>query len=1319
MRYWRKMNKIFLFLALMLPGELWAVTGRLFTSDMLSSGLITCVCQDHEGYLWVGTEYGLNKFDGYRFTRYLHQKNDSTSIVNNEISSLFVDDSGTLWVGCSEGLCSYDAQHNRFRRYAFPHNRRPRVSSMLQAPKGTLMVGTAGYGLYTIAKGQDMLEDAEQFNKVESYFYSRIFIDREGCFWRSSHLQSITRFMVKNHKVQGMQKYESPFGQPRSYINYSAEKMLIVCMYGIMTFDYKTDQLSKDDYDVSLLGGSSIKNAFMDGSHNIYVGTSGGGLMVIRNGQRKLERVVSSNSLVDLATTQAVDVIEDREQNLWVGCYNKGLLLLNGRHQAFSSWTFSEQGFRTGGSVSSIVIDGDMTWCTLQPGGVYGFDRHGKVVTHPATPFDVRTIHRDVKGRYWLGTQTELYRYFPESGRAEAVSQFYGRGINSIASDRQGTLYVSDYGLGLCIFNPETGEKEKLDMSQTRRKGGSLSNNWIQSMTMDREGNLWIAMASGINMMRTKDRNFNAHGWKYLLGGITCYAICQMKNGDMMIGTNNGLYIYHQKTHKVEQVKGVEPLNDKLISALVADPKSGYVWISTTQGIWEYHPEDGKLLAHVGGNGLTSKEYTLGTGVYHNGRIYFGTPDGITVFRPEDVANIQQVTGNVRLTRITINGNPMSQVASTYNLKSNENNITLEFSVLDYINAGSIAYEWRVDGSNDWQQTDEGQNVVTLNQLQPGNYDIEVRALSNGQVSENTLHLHIIVNKPWYRSVWAYLFYLLLAAAFVGLILYNFERQRRRDLEESKMRFLINATHDIRSPLTLIMAALEKLKAEGRRLTKSSDQREDDPEPGNLSAQDELMQVNRNLLSPIETIDRNAQRLLLLVNQILDERKIDKGQMRLQCRETNLGDFIGGILKLYEYNAQQRNITLRFEKPEMPLMVWIDRIQFDKVVSNLLSNAFKYSHDGGEIVIGLISTDREAIIMVMDNGMGFESDKTDRFFERFYQGGVGSNQVNGTGIGLNLSRAITEMHHGKITAANRKDGQTGAVLTVTLPLGKDHLKPDEIEEKEEAGKADSEGRTNGKKSKASKNLQVLIVDDDPEIARYISEELSKWYRFSYARNGREGLKQLLSQDFDLVISDVMMPEMDGLSLLRAVKSNSNISHIPVILLTSKSEVAYRLEGLKKGADAYLSKPFSMEELHVQIDNLVDNVRRLRGKFSGQQGPGAMVDSVRVKGNNDVLMEKIMKSINEHLSDPDLNMDLLTQEVGISRAQLHRKMKEITGISTSEFIRNLRLEQAARLIKEKKINITQVAYSVGFNNQTHFSTVFKKHFGITPTEYAES
>ena len=464
---------------------------------------------------------------------------------------------------------------------------------------------------------------------------------------------------------------------------------------------------------------------------------------------------------------------------------------------------------------------------------------------------------------------------------------------------------------------------------------------------------------------------------------------------------------------------------------------------------------------------------------------------------------------------------------------------------------------------------------------------------------------------------------------------------------------------------------------------------------------------------------------MLLVNQILDERRLDKNQMQLHCRETNMVDFISGICKLYQYNASQRNITFTFEHDRDHVMAWIDRINFDKVVSNLLSNAFKFTFDGGEVKVVLSETETDITLQVIDTGVGIKPEDASHVFDRFYQGRNADDMgMQGTGIGLNLCKAITEMHHGEISAKEREDGLQGSCFTVVLLKGNAHLKPEEIVVDTPAREVLSSGD-----KRQFRQFHVLIVDDDQEIADYIINELGNRYKFDHAPNGKEGLKMLLTAQagneetstsgYDLVISDVMMPEMDGITMLKRIKDNPQISQIPVIMLTSKAEVEHKLEGLKSGADAYIAKPFNMEELHIQIDNLIDNVRRLRGKFSGAMQQEQRVENIEVKGNDDVLMERIMRSINSHMSEPGYNVDTLAEDVGISRAQLHRKMKEMTGISSGKFLRNLRMEQAARLLREQKVNVSQVAYKVGYADLAHFSTAFKSHFGLSPSEYAES
>ncbi len=1282
-------RQFFLIACILIGVRGMADTGHLYTPDKLSSGLITCICQDRYGYIWIGTEFGLNKFDGYRYTAYHHNKQDSTSISDNEIASLFVDKSGNLWVGGSRGLARYDYEHDTFKRFHFPDNCLPRVNSLLESPEGDLLIGTAGYGLFSINKGSDVVKYENKFcQRHIDDFCSRMHIDQKGNLWRSSHLPTITRYVVRNKKPTALRDYQSECGQPMSYIEYSKEEMLIVCMYGIMTYNYQTEEMRPANFDLSLLDRNvSIEEAYKDSQGNIYFATAGCGLLVIPKGTNSLQRIENASARIDLSSSNVVGVMEDKDHHLWAACYNKGLILISKQNASFNSWSFSNQHFVTGGYVASIAQgENEDIWCTVQNNGIYRLDKTGHIIEHPASPGGTRIIYRDHSGQYWLTTENTLYRFNPTTGSAVMERSFDGRGLNCMADNGQGKLYICVFGMGLCVYDTNTHEIQMVSMQQTDRSGGYLCNDWIKAMTFDSRGMLWIGTTNGTSMMDPDGLVFNSRGWNAILEGLQCYTICETQNGDMLIGTEAGLYRYSWKTNKVTEDAKAKILSDKMVCSMVRD-NQGEIWISTTNGIWQYADKRQQIIGHIGSNGLMSKEYILGAALHRNDdHIFFGSADGITTFRPQDINNRIYQLGEVFLTRFISNGHSLSPLQDYFQLRYSDNTFTLEFSTLDYLNADNISFQYRINGGDTWMQTNEGVNQLTFTQLPPGQYTIEVRATSNGVFSKAPRILHIVVLKPWYKSWWAYLIYIFVLIGFLSLILFNFERQRARDLEEAKMRFLINATHDIRSPLTLIIGPLEKLK---KRLTTPEDQ------------------------TDLDTIDKNAKRLMLLVNQILDERKIDKHQMKLSCTSTNLTEFIQGIYKLYEYNAKQRNITYRFEHPEHPVRVWIDKIQFDKVISNLLSNAFKYTYDNGEICIRLTQSENSAVIEVIDDGIGFEDDKTERFFERFYQGKNSKDlHINGTGIGLNLCRALTEMHGGKISAANRKDGRTGAILTVEIPLGKKHLKPEEIEVKQTTTTP-----TNKPSKQVLHDFRILIVDDDHEIGTYIKQELGEYYKFEYAPNGREALKLVLTRAYDLVITDVMMPEMDGITLLKAIKSNPSLTEVPVILLTSKAEVSFRLEGLKKGADAFLSKPFAMEELHILIENLVNNVRRLKGKFKGQTTDES-TENIQIKGNDDALMEKVMRCINDNLTDPEFNLEKLSLKIGISRTQLHRKMKKVTGFTAAEFIRNLRMEQAARLIKEQKINVSQVAYAVGFNSQPHFSTTFKKHFGMGPRAYAE-
>lgn len=1288
--------------AIALSLMVWADSGELFTSGKLSSSLINCIVQDKYGYIWVGTEYGLSKFDGYRFTNYLHNEEDTTSITDNIISDLLVDKKGNLWIGCAKGLMRYNYETNNFSRLQFPDGRKPRIYSMVESHRGDILLGTAGYGLYSVkdngiektANNRFTIRWERAYAERDSdVFFTHIYEDKHHYLWQSSHLLTFTRFIEKQGKVQ-RKDFKSPYGAPVAFIQHRPQAMLIVCMYGIIYYDYRTGRIADAGYDLGTFKNHvTINNATFDHDGNLYISTSEHGALIIKKGSNKVEQLENSNSNFNLSTAFVNDIIEDKDNNLWIGCYKKGLYLLNQRQQAFSSWSFSAQNYIIGSSVSSIAPgENGETWCTVQNSGVFCFDASGKIIAHPTSPAGTCIIYKDRRGAYWISNGSALYSYNPHTGAYQEKLTFTSAGIYCMTDDNQGNLYISVYSKGLYIYNVESGKVTVLNMRQRGNKG-FLCNDWVRSMAFDHTGHLWIGTSNGVSCLNTKTLSFKDFGWNIILKDRQANGICEGKNGNMIIGTEEGLYLFDRKNNKTLALPHAEVLKGKQVCSIIKDHQ-GDLWISTTMGIWQYDQKNRQFIGHINGNGLTTREYVLGSSMHTaSDLIAFGTSDGITTFYPERVRAKKMELGDVHLTNFIIDGKPINCLTDEFTIPYEENSFTLEFSLLNYRNTDNISFQYRINEGK-WNSTNEGSNAVSFNKLKPGSYTLEVRAMSNGNFSKKSTIIHIKVCDPWYASTWAFLLYFLTAAGIILYIIYRYERHRKEDLEETKMQFLINATHDIRSPLTLIMGPLNKLKT---RITDAESKQE------------------------IDTIDRNAQRLLLLVNQILDERKIDKDQMHLHCQKTDLKEFLRGIMSLYNFNAQERSITLSLKedeslKEEGNLQVWIDRINFDKVISNLLSNAMKYTSDGGEITLIIGKNKESAIIKVEDTGIGLKEEKTDRLFERFYQGNNNSDiHIEGTGIGLNLCRALVKMHGGTIRAYNRTDGIKGSCFEVNIPLGKEHLKPEEILQEDGTKTAES----TGKRTQANRNFNILIVDDDAEIAHYIKTELSDWYRFEHASNGKEGLKMLLTGKYDLVISDVMMPEMDGITMLKKIKGNSNVSDIPVILLTSKSEVENRLEGLRKGADAFLAKPFNMEELHILIDNLVDNVRRIRGKYSGAQGQKAKIEQIQVKGNNDALMERVMNYMNEHLADQDLNVEKLTADVGISRAQLHRKLKEIAGVSAGEFIRNLRLEQAARLIEEGQINITQVAYSVGFNNQTHFSTVFKKHYGMSPSEYAET
>ena len=950
--------------------KVFSQTGQFISADRFSSSLINELCQDRQGSLWVATDYGLNRFDGYVFQTFLHHPSDTTSLTDNMVVCLLTDRENRLWVGTRIGLDRFDAATTTFVHYRFPEGQMPRVTAMLQLRDGRLLVGTAGYGIFVVGEGNQLQHFGDN---SEGGFYSRIYEDRQGRLWHSGFDDTIT--LLQQGKTI---KFRSDLGNPQAFVEQDGD-LLVVCLRGILV--YRNGRMQSDCIDMSKATARDLilTRASVGKSGVVYVGTRGNGLYSIAPGEnRSLESMDINIHDVDMQTAKVSTTMFDRNGNLWLACHRKGLVMIPLNPEQFQNWSFEDQGIRLGSNITSVCEgDAGMTWATVQGVGIYGFNAKGRVVARPACPQAVEFIFRDRQQRYWVGTDDGLYDYDPLSGRYAQRVTFDCDRFNDMTSDDEGNIYISTFSRGFCIYNPQTGLFRNFSMADANDSiRGHLCNNWILAMMPDRQGHLWMATSNGVACYDPKADTFRPFGWMQLLPGMMCYSLCETSRGHILIGTDRGLYVYMPGRDEAQpfinseaQPAGVtDALKDKIVNYIV-ETNDGDIWCSTSMGLWQFDTLNHEFIGHVAGNGIIKKEYVMNVGLHtDDDRVYFGHNDGLTVFSPSQLkvshqplpdtlrlaafragnqfVNASTVLNGVRVT----DGKPITDCIY-FTLSYIDHTVTMAFSQFNFETAMNVSLEYRVN-NDEWARLAEGENEISLAHLQPGTYRVEVRAYQGGDCSPSRVVV-ITVRAPWYRSTVAYFIYFLLLASLLVLTAVLWRRRANRRLDEEKMKFLINATHDIRSPLTIILSALKKLKP--------------------LSAQTTTSEA-------VDTIERNSKRILNLVNQILDVRKIDKQQMHLHCRETDMVQFVAGITKMFDFNARDRGITLTLQHDGTDHMpVWVDRSQFDKVVANLLSNAFKYTQDGGEISVMLSAQPSSAepgtfTLQVLDTGVGIDTD---------------------------------------------------------------------------------------------------------------------------------------------------------------------------------------------------------------------------------------------------------------------------------------------------------------------------------------------------------
>lgn len=1349
-----------------------AQTGKFYSTDKeLSNSLINAVYQDRKGFIWIATENGLNKFDGTRFSIYRHNATDSTSLKNNYVRTLFEDSRGNFWIGCINGLQRYDRATDNFHELFISRKdgrKNPHITSIIERRNGDLWIATSGQGAISLKKNSNPASfhiETELTDQIGSNYLNVIFEDSRQNLWIATEEKGLYRYSPESKELKS---YKAPYhiaGDDVSAICEDAHGQIFV---GTLTKGlFRLSSRQEGNFEPVLYQNRmnlNIRTLIIDTRGKLIIGTDGEG---VKEYQPQQDIIVDSEinaGPFDFSKSKVHSLIEDKDHNLWLGIFQKGLILVPGISNKFDYYGYKSIHNNTIGSscVMAIHTDEQATiWIGTDNDGLYAINDQGKQLRHythqagnpQSVPGTILCLYEDSNQELWLGSYFDgLARMNKQTGTCQDATSLLQGNLNAgkpkvscIIEDKNKNLWVGTYGSGLYKINLPTQHVTYYESTRNENDDWSINrlpNDWISYLLEDKEGMIWIGTYKGLAVLNPQTDNFiNYKKQNNLLPGYVVYSLLESSNGEIWAGTSEGLVCLNKDRLTPVLFTTADGLPSDIICGLAEDEKKN-IWISTHQGISKLNPPEKKFINYYAGDGLQGNEFTR-TAVFKDkrGKIFFGGTNGVTAFYPQDITEIKKEM-NVLITGFHVANRPVKKgdksgnnvitdtaVMDTeqFTLAYNENTFSIDFSVLEFSNPDRISYQYKIKELGDeWISTQPGTNRVTYSSLKPGKYTFSVQARDHNNFS-NIRTVTIAITPPWYQTWWAKVIWGCLGALLIyALTMYILSRIRHRQevmrqkhmeqINEAKLQFFINISHEIRTPMTLIISPLEKLLAE-----------HSEKQPVYLM------------------IYRNAQRILRLINQLMDIRKLDKGQMHLKFRETDIVGFINDLMQTFNYQAQKKNITFTFEKElegADSLKVWIDLNNFDKVLMNVLSNAFKYTHEGGNIEVLLKTGHNDAYrgalkdyfeIDITDNGIGIDKNKIEQIFERFYQIDNDMTQSNfGTGIGLHLSRSLVELHHGIIKAENREDGQ-GTRFIIRLPLGSNHLKAEELENPEETGseptisqlpkdsiyETEEENKTNEyRKHKAKTRYRVLIVEDDEEMRRYIRSELDSDFRIYECTNGREGLETILKEKPDLVISDVMMPEMDGITLCRKIKQNININHIPIILLTAKSKAEDQIEGLEIGADAYIVKPFNTELLRTTISNLIANRERLRGKLVGEQQVEEKITKIEMKSNDEILMSKVMKTINDHLADPTLNVEMLAANVGMSRVHMHRKLKELTNQSARDFIRSIRLKQAANLLREKNLSVSEVAYATGFSNLSHFSNTFRDFYGISPSEYKE-
>jgi ligand-binding sensor domain-containing protein/signal transduction histidine kinase/DNA-binding response OmpR family regulator len=1286
----------------------------------ISSNTITCILQDRKGFMWYGTRNGLNRFDGHFFKIFRNNSSDPTSLGSNSILSLFEDRSEKLWVGTYKGISIFDPKTESFSY--FPTIPQGEIRSIKGDNRGNTWI-IADHVLYRYNS---------RSNKVSSYLFpnaltTNISISSSGAVWIATNTGYIKMY---NATTDSFTTYDVrittskyPLNAIQDLLPLTDSTILVGTMCNALLFHLRTSKLEDLSKKVGLSASIQVHQMIAETPTQLWLGTEAGLLIIntrtwkatLVQKQRDNPYSISDNVIYtlykdrqggtwmgtffggvnyyaeeyntfqkyfphegsnNLSGNLVHEIVADDYGHLWVGTEDAGLNKIDLRTGVTKKFMPGGKGSISYRNIHGLLVDSNELWIGTYEHGLDVMDiktekviRHYDANTGPGSLSGnfIVTLSKTSTNQVLVGTWTGLFRY-NRSSNTFTADPFFGMQIQSVHEDKEGTLWVASYGKGIYYFNQKTGEKGNLKFETDNPN--SLWNNYVNSIYEDNEENIWCCTEGGLNKYNKRTKTF------------------------IHYNVNEGL-------------------PDNQVFRIIQD-NSGTLWASTSKGLVSFTAHFKDLHVYTTENGLISNQFNYNSSFKtKEGTLYFGTLYGMISFRP-DQFTVNNFTPPVYITGLEVNNReePISSksllkesitYANSISVSYDSSSLSFDVAALSYTTPQLNTYAYKMDGFDKEWTTISTNRKIYYTKLPPGNYVFRLKGSNAGNTWNNKevlLAIHVL--PPIWASIWAYILYAIIVGGIITIIIRYyllaqheqarrrfeiFEREKEREVYNSKIDFFTNVAHEIRTPLTLIKLPFDKLL-----------QKVNDPE------------INDSLI----TMKKNINRLIDLTNQLLDFRKAEANKFTLNFIKTDVNEAITEVYQAFAPIAEHKACQYKLELPRIALQAYVDHESFQKILSNLFSNAVKYAESKVHIrLMPFNSEDNYFQIQVSNDGHKIPIELKDKIFEPFYRM-KGTEKQEGTGIGLPLSRSLAELHKGTLEL-QASDNEIN-MFVLSLPIHQDrevNFITNEGEQINGTERLDAELADSGPAERPA----VLLVEDNKEILDFIRKELKATYTIYKACNGVEAIEVLQKDNIHLVISDIMMPVMNGIDFCKNIKKDLQFSHIPVILLTAKNTMSSRIEGLEVGADAYIEKPFSLDHLQAQISNLLTNRQIVKEYFA--RSPLSHIKGIACSSADKAFLEQLQQAINENITNLDLDVDQLSRMVNMSRPTLYRKIKALSNLSPNELINLSRLKKAAELLSSGNYKINEVANMVGYTIQSNFSRDFQKQFGVTPTAYINS